>query len=99
MCDVSSRCRREIKIIVLCVELPLYYLPTSVSITCLSYYHLLQPNNTLSLISKANVDHALINFMLDWFPKEAQEKDKANKKESTMEEMEGLDLDIRCITM
>ena len=66
---------------------------------CLSCCHLLQPNNTLSLISKANVDHALINFMLDWFPKEAQEKDKTNKKESAMEEMEGLDLDIRCITM
>jgi hypothetical protein len=57
------------------------------------------PHNTLSHIFKANVDHALVNFMLDWFPRETREKDKGNRKEAAEEELQELGLDTRCIMM
>lgn len=52
-----------------------------------------------SLRPPANVDHALVNFMHDWFPKETKEKINENHRELAQEEMEELGLDTRCAIM
>ncbi|KAG6873692.1 hypothetical protein C0995_012154 [Termitomyces sp. Mi166 len=50
---------------------------------------------------RTNVDWALLNFMQDWFPIEAQEKLIHNQREATREEFEelGLDPDQACTVM
>ncbi|KAG6866165.1 hypothetical protein C0991_008119 [Blastosporella zonata] len=42
---------------------------------------------------RTNVDWALLNFMQDWFPVEAREKLKQNRKEAAREHLEELGLD------
>ncbi|KIJ39266.1 hypothetical protein M422DRAFT_49674 [Sphaerobolus stellatus SS14] len=54
---------------------------------------------TVLIANKANLDHALSNFMLDWFPVETKEKAKSNDLESTKEQMEELGIDTRCLIM
>ena len=44
----------------------------------------------------ANVDWALLNFMKDWFPKEAHKKHKANEAEVAKEQMEELGFETQC---
>lgn len=41
---------------------------------------------TQSFTMPDNVDMALKRFMVDWFPKETKEKDKANQKEAAHEQ-------------
>lgn len=48
----------------------------------------------------ANVDWALLNFMQDWFPREAALKLKQNEKEAAKEELEEMGIpDQGCIAM
>ncbi|KAF8592143.1 hypothetical protein K439DRAFT_1656201 [Ramaria rubella] len=54
---------------------------------------------TVLSADRSNVDHALINFMRDWFPKETKVKGKANEEEAAQEEMEELGIDPRCQVM
>ncbi|KAG6837021.1 hypothetical protein H0H93_016228 [Arthromyces matolae] len=56
---------------------------------------------TVLRADRTNVDWALLNFMQDWFPVEAQEKLLQNQKEATREEFEeaGLDPDQSCRVM
>ncbi|KAJ7049489.1 SPX domain-containing protein [Mycena amicta] len=53
------------------------------------------------LADKSNVDWAMLNFMRDWFPEEANLKLKQNEEEATQEQLQelGLDPDQRCIVM
>jgi len=37
--------------------------------------------------NETNVDWALLNFMLDWFPVETKKKLKSNEREAAMEEV------------
>jgi len=39
-----------------------------------------------------NVDHALLRFMLDWFPRESKEKGRVNDREAATEELQELGL-------
>lgn len=43
--------------------------------------------NGLLFGCSANVDWGLLNFMEDWFPREAREKLKANEKEVVKEQL------------
>lgn len=42
------------------------------------------------------MDWALLNFMKDWFPKEAHKKHKANEAEVAKEQMEELGFETQC---
>jgi hypothetical protein len=46
-----------------------------------------------------NVDHALLQFMKTWFPREAKIKQKANEEESLQETIEEFGTDLRCFIM
>ncbi|KAJ6535940.1 SPX domain-containing protein [Mycena vulgaris] len=50
---------------------------------------------------RSNVDWALLNFMRDWFPEEANVKLRQNEREAAKEQLEelGLDPNQRCIVM
>jgi hypothetical protein len=48
----------------------------------------------------ANLDVALLNFMLDWFPVESKEKLKSNEQEAAKEHLEELGVDPdACVIM
>jgi len=49
----------------------------------------------------ANVDWALMNLMLDWFPVESKKKLQENEKEASKEQLEemGIDPDQKCFVM
>ena len=48
----------------------------------------------------ANVDWALLNFMKDWFPKEAREKLEQNEKEAAEEHLQELGFNTQgCVVM
>ena len=48
-------------------------------------------------IFSGNVDWALLNFMQDWFPKEAKAKLKQNEREAAQEELQELGIaDYKC---
>ncbi|KAJ7139076.1 SPX domain-containing protein [Mycena epipterygia] len=53
------------------------------------------------LADRSNVDWALLNFMRDWFPEEANLKLRQNESEAAREQLEelGLDPNQRCIVM
>ncbi|KAJ7198829.1 hypothetical protein GGX14DRAFT_665350 [Mycena pura] len=55
----------------------------------------------LLLADRSNVDWALLNFMRDWFPKEASVKLKQNEHEAAQEQLKelGIDPDEKCIVM
>ena len=47
---------------------------------------------------RTNVDWAMINFMQDWFPREATAKLKQNEREAAKEELDELGFpDQKCI--
>ncbi|KDQ10674.1 hypothetical protein BOTBODRAFT_487385 [Botryobasidium botryosum FD-172 SS1] len=56
---------------------------------------------TVLTADRTNVDYAVWNFMMDWFPKEAKKKLKANEAEAASEELEamGFDTQSECVVM
>ena len=58
------------------------------------------PNYSPYLTIIANVDWALLNFMQDWFPREAALKLKQNEQEASKEQLEELGIkDQGCFIM
>jgi len=49
---------------------------------------------TVLKADKGNLDHALAQLMLDWFPKESKIKQKSNEKESAEEELREMGLQV-----